>query len=325
MLSLLLVIGFVALNILAYNHAKSMMVFTDHGDRTRRPEALTGFVKLKVLLSGINVPRPAASLSPSDFAEGGRVLTINASDGITLEAWYYNQGETTPLVILFHGYVADKTALLAEAQALLDLGSSILLVDFRGSGGSSESYTTVGIHEADDVVAVTTFAKDNFSHAATLLYGQSMGATAILKAIHDDGLEVDAVILEAVFDTLLNAVRNRFHAMRVPSFPLAELLVFWGGRQQGVDAFAHRPVDDATALHHPALFMHGRDDPRATLEEGRRVFDAVPGTKTLVIFDKVAHESGFNTHPRQWREAVAEIIRTAVNHAENARIEPHHP
>lgn len=94
----------------------------------------------------------------------------------------------------------------------------------------------------------------------------------------------------------VNTVRHRFRAMRVPSFPSAQLLVFWGGQQSGFNGFSHNPVDYATSVDCPALFMHGRDDPRATLDEGRRVFNAVPGPKQFKIFDRTGHESYISTH-----------------------------
>jgi len=302
-------IAFAGLNVMAYNHARAMMHFTASGDRTRKPETLTLWQKAGVLLFGVNVPRPAGQQPPADLATDCRVLKISAPKGITLEAWYCDLGPSTPLVILFHGYAAQKTALLQEARMFLDLGTSVLLVDFRGSGGSSESYTTVGIHESDDVATLVQFSQRNLSHSRVILFGQSMGAVAILGAIRNHGIQPDAVILEAVFDTLLNTVRNRFHAMRVPSFSSAELLVFWGGQQQGFNGFSHNPVDYAMSVECPALFMHGRDDPRATLDEGRRVFNAVPGPKQFTTFDRTGHESYVSTHASEWRTTVEAFIK----------------
>ena len=60
-----------------------------------------------------------------------------------------------------------------------------------------------------------------------------MGAVAILRAVQETGIKPDGVIVEAVFDTMLHAVRHRFEAMGVPAFPSAELLVFWGGVETG--------------------------------------------------------------------------------------------
>jgi pimeloyl-ACP methyl ester carboxylesterase len=321
-----LAVGFAGLNVLAYNHARAMMHFSDTGTRTTKPERHSFWSKFHVLLVGVNVPRPTGDRSPSGFAPDCRVLSVDVPVGVTLESWYCNRGEETPLVILFHGYSAEKTSLLEEAKALLDLDASVLLVDFRGSGGSSESYTTIGVNEADDVVAVVRYAETHLAHSKTILFGQSMGAVAILRAVHEHDIQPDSVILEAVFDTMLNTVRNRFHAMHIPSFPSAELLVFWGGRQWEFDGFKHNPVDYASSVHCPALFMHGQHDPRATLDEGRRVFDAVPGPKEWVQFERTGHQSYIAMHPSDWRTAVKKTIRRAENKVlEDIGVKPPNP
>lgn len=309
----LLIAGFVMLNVLAYNHAYAMMHFTARGVRTKTPEGLTGWAKARVVLLGVTVPRPVGTLSPSALDPECRALTVSETDGVNLSGWYCDRGVGTRLVILFHGYSAEKTALIPEAKAFLEIGASVLLVDFRGSGESSEAYTTIGVREADDVAGVVRYAQQHLAHSSVVLFGQSMGAVAILRAIDQRGISPDAVIAEAVFDTMLNTVRNRFNAMRLPSFPSAQLLVFWGGRQWGFNGFEHNPVDYARAVQCPALFMHGTDDPRATLAEGRRVFDALHGIKEFKTFDRTGHESYISTHATEWRTIVAEFMRQTEN------------
>lgn len=313
-LAFVLVAGFAALNVLAYNHAHAMMHFTEAGTRTDKPENLSFWKKVGVLLAGVNIPRPTSNRPPSDLAPGCRALTIAGLDSVTLSAWYCDRGKTTPLVILFHGYSKEKTSLLKEAKAILGRGASVLLADFRGSGGSSKSYTTIGFHEAEDVATVVRHARDHFSHSSVILFGQSMGSVAVLRAIHANGISPDAVILEGVFDTMLNTIRNRFGSMGIPSFPGAWLLVFWGGKQGGFDAFAHNPVDYARSMKCPAMFMHGMNDPRAKLAEARAVFAAAAGPKVFKKFESVGHGPIISKCPEEWLAAVGEIIRKASQH-----------
>ncbi len=303
-----LVMGFVLLNGLAYTHARAMLRYAPQGMRTESPEDLTFWRKLRVLLVGVTLPRPEDERTPLALAPDAQAISIPVPGGITLSAWSCDQGATAPLVILFHGYSTEKTLLLKEAKAFLDLGTSVLLVDFRGSGGSSESTTTLGFHEAVDVTAAVRYAKENLPHSQLILFGQSMGSAAILRAIQKENIAPDGVILQAVFDSMLQTIRNRFASMGIPSFPSAELLVFWGGQQQGFNGFSHNPVDYAKALSCPSLFMHGSDDPRATLAEGRRVFDAAPNPKAFTEFIHTGHESYVSTHPDQWKASVGTFL-----------------
>ena len=309
-----IVTGFALLNVLAYNHARAMMYFTSGGTRTEKPEKLTLGQRAKVLLTGVNVPRPASNRQPPELDPECRRLAIHGTNGIILGCWYVDRGGRTPLVILFHGYGSEKTRLIQEARVLLSLGTSVLLVDFRGSGESSESYTTIGFREAEDVAAVLQHARLNLHHPSVILYGQSMGAVAILRYLQEGGPKPDGVIVEAVFDTMLNTVRNRFHAMGVPSIPGAELLVFWGGVLTGFNAFDHNPVNYAKSLTCPALFMHGTDDPRARIEEGRRVYDAVPGIKQFKEFPAIGHEAYVSRYPGEWTETVGAFLKTVEHH-----------
>ena len=151
---ILILAGFAAVNGLAYNHERAMMHFSTGGTGTSKPEALSLGDKAKVLLTGVNVPRPVGARSPSELSAGCQTIVVKCPDGATLGAWYSNRGAGTPLVVLFHGYAAEKSCLLPEARAFGELGMSVLLVDFRGSGDSSEAYTTIGFDEAKDVAAV---------------------------------------------------------------------------------------------------------------------------------------------------------------------------
>jgi pimeloyl-ACP methyl ester carboxylesterase len=307
---LVVIAGFAGLNALAFNHAEAMLRFSDGGPRTTTPERLGLVSRLEVLLTGVNIPRPATRRRPSELTPQCRVLSVPVPSGVTLASWYCNRGEGTPVVILFHGYSAEKTSLLREARAFLALGASVMLVDFRGSGGSSESYTTVGVHEAEDVAAAVHYARRRLSHGEIFLFGRSMGAAAVLGAVHAHGIKPDGLILEAVFDTLLNAVRHRFRAMQVPAFPGAELLVFWGGRQWGFNGFAHNPSEYAASVHCPTLLMHGERDPRGSVSESRRVFEAISGPKEFVTFERSGHGSYLSHHAEKWRTTVGRFIES---------------
>ena len=314
-LGFLLLAGFAALNVLAYRQARAMLHYAGGGARTEKPETLATFSKLRVLLAGVNLPRPLDERPPEVLAPNAYALAIDVPGGIRLSAWLAPRRGFAPLVIFFHGYGTDKTRLLAEARQIHAMGASVLLVDFRGSGGSSENYATLGVREAEDVAAAFRYARDHLPQrpAKIILYGQSMGSAAILRAIHELGVRPNGVILESVFDSMLGTVRNRFDAMGVPAFPAAELLVFWGGRQFGFNGFAHNPVEYAKSLECRALFLHGADDPRATLAEGRRVFAAAPSRrKSFFVFDDVGHDSYLARHPGPWRDVVQPFIQLFI-------------
>jgi dipeptidyl aminopeptidase/acylaminoacyl peptidase len=134
----LVALGFVAMNALAYRHARSMLRFSSAGEKTGKPETLSVSQKLKVLLNGVDLPRPRTSVSVEALGPDARSVRIPVAESVQLGGWYRCQQRGGPLVIFLHGYASEKSGLLPEALAFLELGYSVLLIDFRGSGESSE-------------------------------------------------------------------------------------------------------------------------------------------------------------------------------------------
>ena len=300
--------AWLALNIVAYNNAYTMTHFTHGGIRTPKAEKLTGTQRVKALIFGVNIPRPETPDARAELGPGCLSVSIPCPDGPKLGAWYCPAPGSNCLVLLFHGYCGEKSSLVAEAKVFLEQGCSVLLVDFRGSGESSESYTTIGYKEGLDVAVSVEYARSHFPHRRTVLYGISMGAAAVLRAVAAHHIQPDGIIVESVFDTLLNTVRNRFRPMKVPSFPGAELLVLWGGCQCGFNGFAHNPVEYARRVACPILFLHGGQDPLARIEEARAVYAAVPGSKEFKEFPEAGHEPGLTRWPAEWQAAVGRFL-----------------
>ncbi len=305
----LLPLGFITFNVLAYVQVYAMLNFSKTGERTAQPEALSFWQKIQTLAMGINIPKPQNSATPAEKGLKYEIHQIQVASDITLEAWYIPHTKAEGMVLMFHGYAAAKSALLQEAEVLHSLGYEVLLIDFRGSGGSSETYTSIGYHEAEDVIATIEYARQEWQPEQLYLFGQSMGGVAILRAFEQNELLVDGIIIEAVFDRMVSTAVNRFEAMGLPSFPGAHTLIFWGGVINGHNGFAHNPVTYAEHVTVPTLMLHGSDDDRAKLAEGQSVFTAIPtADKTFEIFSDVAHESYVGAKPEQWQQIVEAFL-----------------
>lgn len=302
----LLVAAFVAANVVAWRHARAMSRFVRTGERTASPEKLGALAKARVLLTGVTLPRPENRRTPTDVGLAYQTVHFPGAKGLRLEAWFMPSAAPTTngIVLLFHGYGASKESLLPPAVEFHALGWDTLLVDFHGSGGSAGDTTSAGWHEAADVAAAFAEAARLAPGKPRVLYGVSMGAAACLRAIHAHGVKPDTLILECPFDRMLTTVQRRFQAMRLPAFPLAELLVFWGGQTGGFNAFAHNPVDYAPSVRCPTLMLHGGKDPRVSVRDVERVHESLGGGKALVVFQELGHQSYVEAKREPWRASV---------------------
>lgn len=300
--------GFLALNVAAYLHARAFTHFGPAGRRTPRPQELSLAETAVVLGSGVEVPRPENRRTPRNLGLAYERHVFAGGRGVPLEAWLVLAKESRGTVILFHGHAASKDSQLREAKAFHDMGFNAFLVDFYGSGGSGGNGTSIGYHEALDVTRAFAYARSLRGSGPIILFGASMGAAAALKAVADDGLDPAALILECPFDSLISTVRHRFTTMGLPSFPFAELLVLWGGAQEGFNGFRYRPVESASHVVQPTLLMNGDVDPWVRPDEARAIFAALKGPKTLSFFSGVGHESCLRARPDEWKGAVRELL-----------------
>jgi uncharacterized protein len=314
---LLALTAFLALNVVAFNQAWSMTHFSAGGARTAKPESLSLLEKMRVALVGINLPKPANTIDPSSWGLSFEVRRFGGADQSELEGWLIPCANAKGLVLFAHGYGAAKSSLLPEAQAFRRMGYAAFLLDFRGSGGSRGRETSIGMHEADDIAAAVEYVHTHVPHRALILYGQSMGSAAILRAIAINGVRPTAVIVECPFDRLLSTAANRFAAMGLPAFPAAHLLIFWGGVQQGFNGFRHNPVDDAREVQCPVLLLHGAKDARVTRAQAESIYQSLAGKKEFVVFSNAGHESYLGADPALWTESVTHFLERL--HLENSR------
>lgn len=314
----------VALNAVAWMQARAMTHYlTGEVIKTQKPEQLSTFDKAKVVFTGVRVPRPTNTKAPDDMGLDYETHRIEmGSDQFSypqyLEAWMTaaetdneTNGTTQKskgIVLLFPQYGASKQAVLAPGKAFYEMGYDVMWVDFRGVGGSSGSNTTLGVREGEDVAAAMRYVQRQWPQKPVILYGASLGSVAVMRAITHEGITPTAAILESPFDSLLGTVRHRFRAANIPSFPSAELLVFYGGLQQGMNGFAHNPKEYAALMDCPVLIMHGRADTRVTEENAVAIYEQLPQKKELVLFSAVGHGALVNDDPTKWISSIQQFL-----------------
>ncbi|MBN2492932.1 MAG: alpha/beta fold hydrolase [Planctomycetes bacterium] len=324
-LGALLFLGFAALNASAYLHARAMTHFVPGGARTPPPESLAFLEKLKILATGVRLPKPLNGTTPAALGLDFTTHTIETADGLALEVWRIPAPAARGTVLLFHGYAVSKASVLPQAQAFHALGFDTLLVDFRGSGGSAGHATTLGHDEVLDVAAAVRLAESLPAVEPVILYAYSMGTAAVLRAGATAGVRPAALILEGPFSTMLQAVENRFALMELPAFPAAHLLVFWGGVQHGFNAFAHSALDYARSVRCPVLVLRGELDSRSTAGEAAALRAALAGPAELVAIPGAGHDSVATERPDEWRGAVAHFLAPLTRAGTSAPAPPRGP
>ncbi|TCJ13238.1 alpha/beta fold hydrolase [Flaviaesturariibacter flavus] len=301
-----LLLLFVLLNLVAAMHAWRFTHFQE-GAVAKTPERGLSFTqKLGVLFLGAHNPRPRNMAVPDTAFQRVQILSDAA-----LEAWWVPVARPRGSVLLCHGYGGSKGGMTDKAAAFRAMGFSTLLLDFRGAGGSPGNQCTIGWSEAVEVRDAARWMRRQ-QPGPIVLFGTSMGAAAIMRALATDSLGAAAIIVECPFGTMTQTVKNRFRTQGVPAFPMAYLLLFWGGAENGFNAFAHNPEDYAAHIRTPTLLLWGDKDEKVTREETEAIFGRLAGPKELHTFPGAGHENYLRRYAPEWKQYTGQFLERYI-------------
>lgn len=295
---------FILMNVIAIFHAYKFTHFSSTATERVNPDKLNVIQKAALLLFGASNPKPK---NTTMLAQPYETITLQSNK--KLESWYIKSANSKGTVLLFHGYQGNKSNLIEASDEFVKMGYNTLLVDFMGSGGSEGDQTTIGAKEAEEVTTCFEYIAGK-GEKNIYLYGSSMGAVAIMKAISDDGIAPKGIITGCPFGTMYKTVCARFDIMGVPSFPMAGLLMFWGSAENGFWAFSHNPEEYAKAITCPTLLLWGEKDNRVSRSEIDAIYTNLAGPKTLKTFPQTGHGAYVDTDHDVWVADVQQFLKT---------------
>lgn len=300
-----IVVLFIIANVMAMFHAYRFTHFSTDAIAKTDADHIGIGEKFKILFTGVALPRPVTKTLPDR-----PFTTIHLKSNVDIVAWQIQTNQPFKgTVILFHGYGGEKSSMLDRAYVLLDLGYDVMLPDFMGASESEGNQCTIGFKEAENVKTCVSYLQSK-NTKRIYLFGTSMGAAAVMRAMYLQPLKANGIILECPFGTMRQTVRNRFEMMHVPYFPLGDMLTFWGGIENGFNAFTHNPETYAKKIQVPTLLMFGEKDDRVKRFETDHIFHNLPCRKTLKTFPLAGHESYLNDYKNEWTETVSTFLNS---------------
>lgn len=298
---------FILINIVAFFHAYKFTHFTDNkSEKTKSPEKLSSFEKAKTLFFGVNNPKPRNTKFPSQ-----KYKTLKLHSNKDIECWLIENKNSKGTIILFHGYGGEKSSMLSKSDEFIKLGFSTMLVDFMGSGNSEGNQTTIGFNEAEEVKTSFDYLIQK-GEKNIYLFGTSMGAVAIMKCISDTKIKPRGIIIECPFGSMYTTVCARFKKMNAPTFPMAGILLFWGGVQNGFWGFSHNPTEYAKNINCPTLLLYGEKDKSVSRKEIDELYANLKVQKELNIYKNTGHENYLKKNKIEWIKNISDFINITI-------------
>jgi uncharacterized protein len=304
-----LLIQFILFNISAALYAHRFTYVYDDPALRNKIGGHNIFVKTWHLFSGPRQPRSIITNYPAFPYD---TVTLKTKSGIIIDGWYAKPDSAAKgTVILFHGIMANKGMLLAEADEFRKQGFNVLLIDFRAHGNSGGHITTIGVNESEEV-------KLAFDHIVQqgekniFIYGSSMGAVTVAKAVADYDLNPTGIILEMPFASLQSHIRARARLLGFRGFgekPFGFFVTFWIGIERGFNGFKDQTVTYVAKINCPVLMQWGAMDNTVLKYETDMIYGSIASpNKKLVIFDHAGHESLIRNDSAKWRSEVGKFL-----------------
>jgi pimeloyl-ACP methyl ester carboxylesterase len=231
------------------------------------------------------------------FPRGDRVAApfVVQVDGATLACAYRKVAPDAPTIVHFHGngeVVGDWVDDLAPW--LNGLGWNLLLVEYRGYGGSTGTPTLGAmLDDVEKVVRASGVAPDRL-----VFFGRSVGS---LFAIHAVSRFPDAAGL--VVESGIADVLERI-AIRVEPREL-------GVTRAALEAAVRERLDQRAKLRAyrgPVLLLHTRRDGLVDVSHAEQLAAAAGGKVTLRVFERGDHNSILAANAAEYRKAVEAFL-----------------
>ncbi len=239
-------------------------------------------------------------------------VQLQTSNGLKIQAWYAKTDSASKgTVILFHGFLTNKSVFIDEAAQFLNKGFNVFMPDFRAHGSSDGYITTMGIKEVEEVKLAWDYIATK-GEKNIFLYGLSMGAVTVSKAVAEYDLKPSGLILEMPFLNIQSLIQAKAKAQGFDGYfvkPFSFFITFWIGLERGVKSFQLQTTKYVAKISCPVLMQWGAKDIYVSKDETEEIFKAIGSEhKKLVIYETANHESLLRNDPARWSANISEFF-----------------
>jgi len=210
---------------------------------------------------------------PSDYGISEMSLVeIITSDGLKLDAWFRAAEEGKQTILYLHGNAGHLGHRSIKVKKYLDAGFGLLLLGYRGYGGNSGKPSEKKLY-IDGRAALHFLIKYQVPLSKTIIYGESLGTGVAVEIARN--LQINCLVLEAPFSSMTDVATHHFFYL-----PTRFLL-----------KDHYNSIGKINEIIAPIFFVHGEMDTVVPWEFGKRLYDAAPQPKELLLIENANHNN----------------------------------
>lgn len=186
-------------------------------------------------------PTKTATDHNYNFSYDFQEVYLPTNDGNTIHSlWFKNRSPSKGVMLYFHGNAGNLTGWGYVAEDILPYGYDLFIMDYRGFGKSTGSFTEKSTYQ--DAQVCYDYIAQHYPSNKIIVFGRSLG-TGIASKVAADNV-VCALVLESPyysFDCLANSL--------FPIYPTSILLRYHFSNAQYI-----------TKTQCPVVILHGTED-----------------------------------------------------------------
>ena len=218
--------------------------------------------------------------TPENLGLSYQDVWLQAADGTQLHAWWIPPQQpltadrsavaADTVVLYLHGNAENISSHIRSVDWLPKAGVGVLALDYRGFGASQGRAMMPSVLQ--DVEAAAAWLQQHQADKHLVVLGQSMGAALAVNFVAAAGplYGVDALLLDAPFSGF-------------PQVARAALTSSWLGwlfvPGSWLIPSQWNPADLAPRINVPTLVMHSEQDQVIPVQQGRKVFEQLSGSR----------------------------------------------
>ena len=234
-------------------------------------------------------------------AEGMRDVWIEFTSPSSGEAvqlhglWHAHERADAPVLLYLHGARFDVRGSAPRIRRMQQLGFSVLAIDYRGFGRSTEQLPSEDMAYEDARAAWDWLAREHPGRAR-FIFGHSLGGAIAVHLATEVGDEA-GLIVEGSFTSIPDVVSS----FRWGWLPVGALI------SQRFDAAAR-----IGRVGTPVLVVHGSEDRLIRPELGRALYERASTPKRFVLVEGGSHHNTNAVGQDLYRRALRELFGLRV-------------